>query len=781
MAGSSGVGAASGGGGSSGAGGLSGAGGTGGMSGVGGSTGGAGSTCPTLCQNAHGSADCSSGTCTTSCTIGYADCDADATNGCEASTSDVVATCGSCTLSCANPNGTAACSGGLCAPTCNPNFGDCDTNTSNGCESNLHSVSSCGACGVSCANAHGTTSCPAGLCLPSCATNYGNCDGDATNGCESNLASDPAHCGSCTNACGSNGQICVNGMCQASPCTPGLAECDGNLAVTCETNINTSLGNCGFCGNACSAANGTPQCAAASCGVASCNGGYANCDAVASNGCEVQLATNAAHCGSCATACTNAHGTTSCAAASCVPSCGTGFGDCDASRPNGCETALNTLTNCGSCGNACSTANGTPQCAAGSCGVASCNGGFGNCDGVVSNGCEATLNTLTNCGSCGNACSTANGTPQCAAGSCGVASCNGGYANCDSVVSNGCEVQLSTNTANCGACGSACTNAHGTTSCAASSCVPSCGAGYGDCDASRPNGCETALNTVTNCGSCGNVCPANGGTPVCNAGVCGTICDLTGTFALKLQVRGTWPNDTYTAAGSGTFLFWQKAQLTQSGNSVTGTLLECGRYVPPFDARSVSETFLFQHPTSLFDHVPAYLPTTPVTFTLGSSSPGATVTLPISAVQMGVNMANPTTGSWPATSGGLTQIDMDADGKPGVTVLYIGTGGYDFPRTGGTLFAARSDSPYIASRVSFSLSGTLTSCTQSTGAATVTHLDTRIFGCSLSGSASDCSGSEASFLDTNCLNYTMSGSPQTYTLVKVAAGASCAAVRAALP
>jgi hypothetical protein len=124
---------------------------------------------------------------------------------------------------------------------------------------------------------------------------------------------------------------------------------------------------------------------------------------------------------------------------------------------------------------------------------------------------------------------------------------------------------------------------------------------------------------------------------------------------------------------------------------------------------------------------------------------------------------------------------MDLDGKPGVTVQYVGTGGYDFPRTGPTLGANRADSPYIASRVSFSLSGTLASCTQSTGAVTMTHIDTRIVGCNRASSTTDCTPGEADFLDQNCLIYTISGSPQTYTLLKVANGATCAAVRAALP
>jgi hypothetical protein len=56
----------------------------------------------------------------------------------------------------------------------------------------------------------------------------------------------------------------------------------------------------------------------------------------------------------------------------------------------------------------------------------------------------------------GTSCSLANATAACAAGSCALQACAGGFANCDAVASNGCEVNLATDTANCGSCGSAC-------------------------------------------------------------------------------------------------------------------------------------------------------------------------------------------------------------------------------------------------------------------------------------------------------------------------------------
>jgi hypothetical protein len=589
----------------------------------------ANAACMMSCQNENGSASCASGSCVTTCAIGYGDCDGNPNNGCETNTTTNAMTCGGCMLGCMNAHGSVSCSAGVCAPTCASGFADCDEDTDNGCETDLNAVTSCGNCTMACANAHGSTRCQAGVCVPTCAAGYANCDGNVQNGCETNINSDPTHCGSCPNACGTNGQVCTNGACQASPCMAGRAECDGNLAQTCEQDTTSSVNHCGFCGNVCSVANGTPRCTASTCQVNSCTSGFGNCDNNASNGCEVTLATSTNH---------------------------------------------------------------------------------------------------------------------------------------------------------CGACGAACTNAHGSTRCTGSACVPTCGTGFGDCDSSRPNGCETALNSISHCGMCGRTCPANGGTAVCNAGVCGTICNLTGTYALKMSVAGSWPQDSYIRSGSGTFQFWMRLTGTHSGNSLTGTVTECGRFIPPFSARTVSESFSFHYANSVFDG--NFLPASAATITLANASPGASMTLPGTAVQMGIDMAiapwsrNPVTAAWPTAASQIpaaNRIDMDGDGNPGVTAEYEDN--YDHPRTGGSLFDPRSDNPYVASRVSFSLNGTLNSCTQATGSANFAYIDTRIYACSLDSGT--CNGSQASFLDTNCLNYTMGSA--TYTLVKVANGASCATIRAALP
>jgi hypothetical protein len=139
--------------------------------------------------------------------------------------------------------------------------------------------------------------------------------------------------------------------------------------------------------------------------------------------------------------------------------CLTGFANCNGMAIDGCEiNIMSSATNCGGCGIVCTVANGTAGCSGGFCFIASCNPGYANCDGVFSNGCETYLsNTVNNCGTCNAFClSVPNGVSACFGGNCVVSSCNSGYGNCNGSFSDGCEVNLSTSNSNCGACGTVC-------------------------------------------------------------------------------------------------------------------------------------------------------------------------------------------------------------------------------------------------------------------------------------------------------------------------------------
>src|SRR5664279_2515256 len=94
--------------------------------------------------------------------------------------------------------------------------------------------------------------------------------------------------------------------------------------------------------------------------------------------------------------------------------------------------------------------NATASCTNGSCTIATCQPNMADCNNKASDGCETNLQTsATYCGSCNNACNTNHGTATCAAGQCGI-TCAPGFSNCDGLVSNGCEVDLSRSEDNCG-------------------------------------------------------------------------------------------------------------------------------------------------------------------------------------------------------------------------------------------------------------------------------------------------------------------------------------------
>ncbi|MEZ4389605.1 MAG: discoidin domain-containing protein [Polyangiales bacterium] len=437
--------------------------------------------CGQSCSVPNASPACANGTCAVGmCTAPYADCDSDGMNGCETDTSSALAHCGGCGRSCeARPHTAARCDGGRCAYTCEQGFADCDGVESNGCEVDLRaSTEHCGACGVRCDPANATARCDMGRCaVGSCDADYGDCDGNATNGCEADLRSSTSHCGGCGAACASTPNtlvVCAARACQRV-CTTGFADCDGVESNGCEVDTRTSNSHCGGCGRACMPSGGAGMCVAGSCTLTACATGRADCDGLPGNGCEVDVTSSTDHCGGCNARCASRNNAqTRCAAGSCAYTCDASFGDCDGNLSNGCETDTRTsVAHCGACGRACAARpNSVASCAAGACAY-TCAAGFADCDGNPSNGCEVdTRTSAANCGACRRACSVSNGTAACVASACVVASCATGFANCDNNAANGCESTLAQDRANCGRCGNACP---GGQSCYAGLCSVTCG------------------------------------------------------------------------------------------------------------------------------------------------------------------------------------------------------------------------------------------------------------------------------------------------------------------
>eukprot|EP00698_Gefionella_okellyi_P006051 TRINITY_DN1551_c0_g1_i1.p1 TRINITY_DN1551_c0_g1~~TRINITY_DN1551_c0_g1_i1.p1 ORF type:complete len:660 (-),score=63.48 TRINITY_DN1551_c0_g1_i1:95-2008(-) len=496
--------------------------------------------CNSVCSSNNGVANCHDGSCGLDyCLPGFADCNNMPSDGCETILTTDPGNCGQCGSSCAQPNFNGWCQNGQCTGTCQQGWGDCDHNPINGCETELSfDEANCGQCGRQCGPG---AECVQMSCLaPQCSGFIMDCNPNVA-GCETNTATDVHNCGQCGKVCTApNGTPgCSNGVCTVPSCNAGFRDCDGMSANGCEVNTQTSMQNCGSCGNVCFVAPNThaqsASCVQGNCQIASCSSGFADCDGNPANGCEVNLMTNPQSCGQCGQQCTSPNGTPSCTNGVCaVAACNAGFRDCDGMASNGCE--VNKLTdaqNCGVCGNVCffppSVHVQSSACVQGNCQIASCSGGFADCDGNLANGCE--VNLLSNpqsCGQCANACSAPNAQSSCVQGTCQIASCNAGFADCDNNPVNGCEVNLMTNPQSCGQCGQQCNLLNAASSCANGQCnVLACFSGYSDCDNDAANGCETSVtSSPTNCGGCNIMCPAGpNAQAVCNQMMCSTVCE----------------------------------------------------------------------------------------------------------------------------------------------------------------------------------------------------------------------------------------------------------------
>lgn len=139
------------------------------------------------------------------------------------------------------------------------------------------------------------------------------------------------------------------------------------------------------------------------------------------------------------------------------PACGAPRRLCGAFPVMSCVDVAVDRANCGSCGRVCVAGpRAGSACVVGSCRLL-CDAGYADCDSIPTNGCEVDQRyDPANCGRCGGMCIVANGTATCNGGRCGVAACNIGFADCDRDPTNGCEVNVTDSPAHCGRCGAPC-------------------------------------------------------------------------------------------------------------------------------------------------------------------------------------------------------------------------------------------------------------------------------------------------------------------------------------
>ncbi len=249
-----------------------------------------------------------------------------------------VAHCGRCDNACpARANAATTCVLGVCEAACNAGFADCDGDTSNGCEASLEDAASCGRCGARCEGSTPLCGMEGGTrrCVSGCAAGEVRCGTSCAE-----TASDAANCGACGNVC-PMGAMCVASACACpsgqsncggacretgASCTAGHGACLRTGAVVCAamgtgTQCSATPGVAGaeVCNGvdddcdgvvdgpsaaaACPPrANAAASCAMGACGVV-CSPGFGDCDGDASNGCEADTRSALAHCGRCGNAC----------------------------------------------------------------------------------------------------------------------------------------------------------------------------------------------------------------------------------------------------------------------------------------------------------------------------------------------------------------------------------------------------------------------------------------------------------------------------------------------
>ena len=355
------------------------------------------------------------------------------------------------------------------------------------------------------------------------------------------IASAPKNCGGCGVDC--KGTACCTGKC---------------------INMQNDVKNCGACGTVCPALNAMPSCANGMCGIGACAMGFADCNGRSLDGCEVNTGVDVIHCGACGKVCVVPNAAPLCIGGKCLNGgCNQGFRDCDGNAGNGCEVnILQDIRNCGACNQNCAQLpHAIAGCGNGACVVASCDAGWGNCNGNDNDGCEAALaNDPANCGQCRKLCpAPPNVVTSCFNSQCGVQGCVNGFGDCNNNMADGCEARLASDPRNCGGCGNLCgAIPNGVGGCVNGACgLGQCNPGFADCDGNVPNGCEVNINAdANNCGGCGKICQQG---QSCVAGVCSspyppkcsTDKDISGSnyIICAISAQGAWITANNNGAG----------------------------------------------------------------------------------------------------------------------------------------------------------------------------------------------------------------------------------------
>jgi len=322
----------------------------------------------------------------------------------------------------------------------------------------------------------------------------------------------------------------------------------------------------------------------------------------------------------------------------------------------------------------------------------------------------------------------------------------------------------------------------GTTSTTTSGASGSSSTGMGGSGVGMTTGTSGAGGVATGSGGAGGA----GVVPEGDSGaVVGMACPSFAAFTLAVQISMdvTWVAGTATNAGTGKVVLWNRSKLTSSGTTLGGETITCGTLLPDLvlnflgNIAAGGSKVLIEIPTKDWD-APT-MPKYPSNGTLAAWTVGSALTIEPTIVLVGLTMPDPNA-AWPASTMGIATVDADSDGKPGMLAVPKGDGGYTQPPTAIGLVGSApvADNLYLVSRTSVALTGKTTTCEEQAGTAMVKYFDSHVAGCHVKGAA-ECDTTQADFIDQSRTIYQVTGA--SFKSKKIADGATCADVRAALP
>lgn len=205
--------------------------------------------CGNVCYYDNAVPRCLGGTCDLeACLPGFANCNGSDGDGCEIDLQTDPDNCGWCGHVCPDAGGTPVCVGGNCGVSdCASGWADCDGDGID-CETDIaNDPNNCGGCGNVCDLDHATADCVAQACVvDTCETDWGDCDGQNPNGCETDLTSTSAHCGFCGRECqfDHGSAACQDSDCVLTGCDDLYYDIDGNPDTGCECQGDTVVDLC---------------------------------------------------------------------------------------------------------------------------------------------------------------------------------------------------------------------------------------------------------------------------------------------------------------------------------------------------------------------------------------------------------------------------------------------------------------------------------------------------------------------------------------------------------